>query len=52
MEDPFAISNPHFMFTFMAELGAYFEDDLKRMIVFPASIQHYKTSRCKLNPLT
>jgi hypothetical protein len=34
-EDPFTIANTHFMFMFIAEFCAYFDDDLKRMIVFP-----------------
>jgi len=50
-EDPFTITNPHFMSMFMSEFGAYFEDNLKRMSVFPTSIQHYKKSGCKRNSL-
>jgi hypothetical protein len=51
MEEAFKIANLYFMFIFMAELGAYFDDNLKRMIVFPTSLQHYKKPGCKRNPL-
>jgi hypothetical protein len=38
-EDRFTIVNTHFMFMFMAELGSYFQEDLKRMIVSPIKKQ-------------